>query len=118
MTPKTAASAAMYSPSFHPHLNPARPMTNTRDWRRGRTDKYGSQLRELAQATNRVAQAEPNTKRYRKAVRRHVAGEGGTGGGGMPYLVTSQRFLLPLFPALVAYADLGVAAADERQERW
>src|SRR5690606_27507580 len=45
---------------------------------------------------------------HRKTVARHVAGDGGTGGGGMPYLVTSQRFLLPLFPALVAYADLGV----------
>ena len=36
----------------------------------------------------------------------------------MPYLVTSQRFLLPLFPALVAYTDLGVAASDEHRERW
>ena len=35
---------------------------------------------------------------HRKAVRRHVAGDAGTGGGGMPYLVTSQRYLLPLFP--------------------
>lgn len=54
---------------------------------------------------------------HRKTVRRHVADEGGTGGGGMPYLVTSQRYLLPLFPALVAYTDLGVM--DERdRERW
>ena len=30
----------------------------------------------------------------------------GTGGGGMPYLVTSQRYLLPLFPALAAWQDL------------
>jgi hypothetical protein len=36
----------------------------------------------------------------------------------MPYLVTSQRFLLPLFPALVAYADLGVAGTAEDRERW
>jgi tryptophan 2,3-dioxygenase len=43
---------------------------------------------------------------HRKTVRRHVADNSGTGGGGMPYLVTSQRFLLPLFPALVAYLDL------------
>ena len=43
---------------------------------------------------------------HRQAVRRHVADDSGTGGGGMPYLVTSQRFLLPLFPALVAYLDL------------
>ncbi len=55
---------------------------------------------------------------HRKAVRRHVAGEGGTGGGGMPYLVTSQRFLLPLFPALVAYADLGVGGTAETADRW
>lgn len=55
---------------------------------------------------------------HRKAVRRHVADDGGTGGGGMPYLVTSQRFLLPLFPALVAYADLGVAHTAEDRERW
>ncbi|MEM1041757.1 MAG: tryptophan 2,3-dioxygenase family protein [Bacteroidota bacterium] len=55
---------------------------------------------------------------HRKAVRRHVAGEGGTGGGGMPYLVTSQRFLLPLFPALVAYADLGAAGTAEAPDRW
>ncbi len=55
---------------------------------------------------------------HRKAVRRHVAGEGGTGGGGMPYLVTSQRFLLPLFPALVAYTDLGTSATDEDSDRW
>ncbi len=55
---------------------------------------------------------------HRKAVRRHVAGEGGTGGGGMPYLVTSQRFLLPLFPALVAYADLGVEGAADGGDRW
>ena len=43
---------------------------------------------------------------HRRTVRRHVAGESGTGGGGMPYLVTSQRYLLPLFPALVAWQDL------------
>ena len=55
---------------------------------------------------------------HRKAVRRHVAGEGGTGGGGMPYLVTSQRFLLPLCPALVAYTDLGVAGTAEGADRW
>jgi tryptophan 2,3-dioxygenase len=55
---------------------------------------------------------------HRQAVRRHVAGESGTGGGGMPYLVTSQRFLLPLFPALVAYIDLGMAGTDEDRDRW
>ncbi len=55
---------------------------------------------------------------HRKAVRRHVVGEGGTGGGGMPYLVTSQRFLLPLFPALVAYADLGAGGTSESADRW
>ena len=55
---------------------------------------------------------------HRKAVRRHVAGEGGTGGGGMPYLVTSQRFLLPLFPTLVAYTDLGVGGTAEGADRW
>ena len=55
---------------------------------------------------------------HRKAVRRHVSGDGGTGGGGMPYLVTNQRFLLPLFPALVAYADLGAAGTDENADRW
>ncbi|OZC03174.1 hypothetical protein [Rubricoccus marinus] len=54
---------------------------------------------------------------HRKAVRRHVAGDSGTGGGGMPYLVTSQRYLLPLFPALVAYADLGMSE-DADRERW
>ena len=43
---------------------------------------------------------------HRRTVRRHVAGDQGTGGGGMPYLVTSQRYLLPLFPALVAWQDL------------
>ena len=43
---------------------------------------------------------------HRRTVRRHVADGSGTGGGGMPYLVTSQRYLLPLFPALVAYQDL------------
>ena len=43
---------------------------------------------------------------HRQAVRRHVTDGSGTGGGGMPYLVTSQRFLLPLFPALVAYLDV------------
>ncbi|MFN3596550.1 MAG: hypothetical protein ACK41D_04695 [Rubricoccaceae bacterium] len=43
---------------------------------------------------------------HRRTVRRHVADDSGTGGGGMPYLVTSQRYLLPLFPALVAYYDL------------
>jgi len=43
---------------------------------------------------------------HRHMVRRHVADDGGTGGGGMPYLVTSQRYLLPLFPALVAFLDL------------
>ena len=43
---------------------------------------------------------------HRQMVRRHVADDGGTGGGGMPYLVTSQRYLLPLFPALVAWLDL------------
>ena len=42
---------------------------------------------------------------HRRTVRRHVEDGGGTGGGGMPYLVTSQRFLLPLFPALVAWGE-------------
>ncbi|HYE58886.1 MAG TPA: tryptophan 2,3-dioxygenase family protein [Rhodothermales bacterium] len=55
---------------------------------------------------------------HRKTVRRHVADNSGTGGGGMPYLVTSQRFLLPLFPALVAYLDLdepeGLPVDEER----
>lgn len=55
---------------------------------------------------------------HRKTVRRHVSDDSGTGGGGMPYLVTSQRFLLPLFPALVAYADLGSAGTDEDEDRW
>ena len=43
---------------------------------------------------------------HRRTVRRHVADDSGTGGGGMPYLVTSQRYLLPLFPALAAWQDL------------
>lgn len=43
---------------------------------------------------------------HRRTVRRHVEDGSGTGGGGMPYLVTSQRYLLPLFPALVAWQDL------------
>ena len=56
---------------------------------------------------------------HRKAVRRHVPdGDPGTGGGGMPYLVTSQRYLLPLFPALVAYGDLRADGADERGDQW
>ena len=55
---------------------------------------------------------------HRKTVRRHVSGDSGTGGGGMPYLVTSQRFLLPLFPSLVAYTDLGAGGTDEDGERW
>ncbi|MEM6783355.1 MAG: hypothetical protein AAF624_06430 [Bacteroidota bacterium] len=55
---------------------------------------------------------------HRKAVRRHVVGDSGTGGGGLPYLVTSQRFLLPLFPARIAYADLGVGATAEDAEGW
>ena len=58
---------------------------------------------------------------HRKTVRQHVADEAGTGGGGMPYLVTSQRFLFPLFPALVAYADLAAMADPEGSsaaERW
>lgn len=55
---------------------------------------------------------------HRKAVRRHVGPESGTGGGGMPYLVTSQRFLLPLFPALVAYSDLGLGTTADERDRW
>lgn len=55
---------------------------------------------------------------HRQAVKRHVTGDGGTGGGGMPYLVTSQRFLLPLFPTLVAYGDLAGPVADEDRDRW
>ena len=55
---------------------------------------------------------------HRKAVRRHVGDDSGTGGGGMPYLVTSQRYLLPLFPALVAYADAGAGGTDDDGERW
>ncbi len=56
---------------------------------------------------------------HRRTVRRHVADDSGTGGGGMPYLVTSQRFVLPLFPALVAWADLSAAAgADDDPDRW
>ncbi|MEM1117732.1 MAG: hypothetical protein AAF845_18275 [Bacteroidota bacterium] len=42
---------------------------------------------------------------HRRTARRQVADGSGTGGGGMPYLVTSQRYLLPLFPALVAYRE-------------
>ncbi|MEO0855887.1 MAG: hypothetical protein AAFY55_03420 [Bacteroidota bacterium] len=55
---------------------------------------------------------------HRKTVRRHVTGDSGTGGGGLPYLVTSQRFLLPLFPALVAYADLGIGATGDDADGW
>jgi len=56
---------------------------------------------------------------HRRTVRRHVADDSGTGGGGMPYLVTSQRFVLPLFPAVVAWADLSAAAgADDDPDRW
>lgn len=55
---------------------------------------------------------------HRKTVRQHVADDSGTGGGGMPYLVTSQRFLFPLFPALVAYADLAAMASEDAAERW
>ena len=40
---------------------------------------------------------------HRRTARRQIADGSGTGGGGMPYLVTSQRYLLPLFPALVAW---------------
>ena len=54
---------------------------------------------------------------HRKTVRQHVADDSGTGGGGMPYLVTSQRFVLPLFPALVAWADLA-SGSDEDPARW
>jgi len=54
---------------------------------------------------------------HRRTVRRHVTDDAGTGGGGMPYLVTSHRFLLPLFPALVAYADLG-EPDDGDTDRW
>ena len=43
---------------------------------------------------------------HRRTARRQIADGSGTGGGGMPYLVTSQRYLLPLFPALVAWQDL------------
>lgn len=43
---------------------------------------------------------------HRRTARLHIHDDSGTGGGGMPYLVTSQRYLLPLFPALVAYLDL------------
>ncbi len=55
---------------------------------------------------------------HRKTVRRHVADDSGTGGGGMPYLITSQRFLLPLFPALVAYSDLRTSGTEDHRERW
>ena len=57
---------------------------------------------------------------HRQTVRRHVSDESGTGGGGMPFLVTSQRFLLPLFPALVAYADLAAdaGARSDDPEAW
>ncbi len=55
---------------------------------------------------------------HRKTVKRHVADESGTGGGGLPYLITSQRFLLPLFPALVAYSDLRTSGTEDHRERW
>ncbi len=55
---------------------------------------------------------------HRKTVRRHVSDDSGTGGGGLPYLVTNQRFLLPLFPALVAYSDLRISGTDDHRERW
>ena len=44
---------------------------------------------------------------HRRTARRQIADGSGTGGGGMPYLVTSQRYLLPLFPALVAWRGAG-----------
>lgn len=56
---------------------------------------------------------------HRQTVRRHVPDGSGTGGGGMPYLVTSQRFLFPLFPALIAYGDLSASAgSDDDPDRW
>lgn len=55
---------------------------------------------------------------HRKTVKRHVPDGSGTGGGGLPYLVTSQRFLLPMFPALVAYADLRTAGTEDHRELW
>ena len=55
---------------------------------------------------------------HRKTVKRHVPDDSGTGGGGLPYLVTSQRFLLPLFPALVAYADLRTSGTEDHRELW
>ena len=55
---------------------------------------------------------------HRKTVKRHVADDSGTSGGGLPYLITSQRFLLPLFPALVAYSDLRTSGTEDHRERW
>jgi len=55
---------------------------------------------------------------HRKTVRRHVADDSGTGGGGMPYLITSQRLLLPLLPALVVYSDLRTFGSEDHRERW
>ncbi len=55
---------------------------------------------------------------HRKTVKRHVPDDSGTGGGGLPYLVTSQRFLLPFFPALVAYSDLRTSGTEDHREGW
>ena len=50
---------------------------------------------------------------HRRTVRRHIADGSGTGGGGMPYLVTSQRVLLPLFPALSPWRDAADGAGED-----
>lgn len=55
---------------------------------------------------------------HRKTVRRHIAGDSGTGGGGMPYLVTSQRYLFPFLPAAIAYADLVGAPGSADRDLW
>ena len=54
---------------------------------------------------------------HRRTVRRHVTDGSGTGGGGMPYLVTSQRYLLAAVPRAGGVAGPG-AVSGARVQAW
>jgi tryptophan 2,3-dioxygenase len=117
----TPAEADAATERFAADLTAAADAENTRRAALGsaRAGAYALQVRAprsaLAHVLSRIValddalhatQPESFLSVHRATVRRHVHDEGGTGGGGMPYLVTSQRYLFPLFPALVAYQDL------------
>jgi tryptophan 2,3-dioxygenase len=101
-----------------------------------RLTKFPDNASFIAKILNRILDTDRNLHGYQDHqgrvvggflnAHRHTAGrqiaddpkarDGGTSGGGMPYLQFSTDQLFQLFPALVAYADLHVSSCDNEQQ--